>query len=255
MLKVLQVAQAEVGYHEQGDNLTKYAAALDSIGYFNGPKNGFAWCAVFVCAMMVEAYGVDAARSIMYQPRVENCAAGCEWAAKYYKANNAFGMTPKVGAQIFFGPNCSEHTGLVYAYNDSMVYTIEGNSGDQVARRSYARGNAWISGFGYPDYASLPNGGEAETEPGDVIIEDDDHPAPASTCTVTLPVLRNGDESEAARMAQTMLAAKGFKCGWYGADGEFGNATQKAVMAFQRDRGLDADGIVGLLTWTKLILN
>lgn len=31
MLKVLQTAQAEVGYHEQGDNFTKFAEELDAI--------------------------------------------------------------------------------------------------------------------------------------------------------------------------------------------------------------------------------
>ena len=36
-------------------------------------------------------------------------------------------------------------------------------------------------------------------------------------------------------------------------DGIFGTETQNAVIAFQRKYGLDADGIVGPLTWNKLI--
>lgn len=36
-------------------------------------------------------------------------------------------------------------------------------------------------------------------------------------------------------------------------DGIFGSETQNAVIAFQRKYGLDADGIVGELTWNKLI--
>lgn len=36
-------------------------------------------------------------------------------------------------------------------------------------------------------------------------------------------------------------------------DGIYGSATQSAVTAFQRDYGLTADGIVGELTWNKLI--
>ena len=36
-------------------------------------------------------------------------------------------------------------------------------------------------------------------------------------------------------------------------DGIFGNDTKKAVMAFQTSRRIDSDGIVGKITWTKLI--
>lgn len=35
-------------------------------------------------------------------------------------------------------------------------------------------------------------------------------------------------------------------------DGEFGSKTQAAVMQFQRNNRLTADGIVGSLTWAKL---
>lgn len=36
-------------------------------------------------------------------------------------------------------------------------------------------------------------------------------------------------------------------------DGRFGTATENAIKAFQRATGLNADGIVGGLTWDKLI--
>lgn len=36
-------------------------------------------------------------------------------------------------------------------------------------------------------------------------------------------------------------------------DGHFGAATEQAVIAFQRATGLTADGIIGTLTWDKLI--
>lgn len=37
-----------------------------------------------------------------------------------------------------------------------------------------------------------------------------------------------------------------------GLDGIFGTATQNAVIAYQRSRGLVADGIVGCNTWRSL---
>ena len=36
-------------------------------------------------------------------------------------------------------------------------------------------------------------------------------------------------------------------------DGRFGNETERAIAAFQRATGLEDDGIVGTLTWDKLI--
>ncbi len=36
-------------------------------------------------------------------------------------------------------------------------------------------------------------------------------------------------------------------------DGKFGNDTKKAVIAYQKRKGLNADGIVGLATWKKIL--
>jgi peptidoglycan hydrolase-like protein with peptidoglycan-binding domain len=52
---------------------------------------------------------------------------------------------------------------------------------------------------------------------------------------------------------QTLLISRGCNCGKYGADGDFGTATEAAVLAFQRRNGLEADGIVGNDTWQKLL--
>lgn len=42
--------------------------------------------------------------------------------------------------------------GIVESVVDGTVYTIEGNSGDKVARRSYPIGYAKIVGYGVPAY-------------------------------------------------------------------------------------------------------
>lgn len=54
-----------------------------------------------------------------------------------------------------------------------------------------------------------------------------------------------GDTGEAVKTMQTMLIACGYSCGSYGADGDFGSATEKALRAFQKDAGLAVDGIYG----------
>lgn len=58
-------------------------------------------------------------------------------------------------------------------------------------------------------------------------------------------ILRNGDEGEDVREMQTNLIRLGYDCGKYGADGDFGDATEIAVRAFQRDHDLTVDGEFG----------
>ncbi len=75
-----------------------------------------------------------------------------------------------------------------------------------------------------------------------------------TTLTVTgLPLLRYGDKGECVRAAQLLLIGRGHSCGRYGADGEIGQDTYNAVVAFQRATGLQQDGIIGALTWARLI--
>lgn len=57
--------------------------------------------------------------------------------------------------------------------------------------------------------------------------------------------LRNGDRGDAVKTMQTMLIAIGYSCGSSGADGAFGKNTETALIQFQKDHDLDADGIYG----------
>lgn len=78
--------------------------------------------------------------------------------------------------------------------------------------------------------------------------------ATASALTVTgLPLLRYGDKGEFVRSAQLLLIGRGYSCGRCGADGEIGQDTYNAVIAYQRVCGLQQDGIIGAQTWARLI--
>jgi len=59
--------------------------------------------------------------------------------------------------------------------------------------------------------------------------------------------LRVGMRGMDVENLQSMLADLGYFPG--GADGSFGNLTKNAVVQFQSDKGLIADGVVGELTW------
>lgn len=75
-----------------------------------------------------------------------------------------------------------------------------------------------------------------------------------SALTVSgLPLLRFGDKGECVRSAQLLLIGRGYSCGRCGADGEIGQNTYNAIIAFQRACGLQQDGIIGAQTWARLI--
>lgn len=66
------------------------------------------------------------------------------------------------------------------------------------------------------------------------------------------PTLRKGSSGEYVTLLQTKLIQLGYDLSPYGADGKFGNTTLKAVKQFQKDRGLESDGVVGTRTWEAM---
>ena len=73
----------------------------------------------------------------------------------------------------------------------------------------------------------------------------------AERLLATGEVLRKGERGDAVELAQSLLHAAGFDPG--PVDGIFGSLTHDAVVAFQRDRALGVDGIVGAKTWGALL--
>ncbi len=61
------------------------------------------------------------------------------------------------------------------------------------------------------------------------------------------PTLRQGNRGSYVRYLQQKLTSKLYPLG--NVDGIFGNGTRQAVVAFQQENGLSADGIVGPRTW------
>ena len=168
--KLIAVAAAEIGYKEKASNsqlddptanagsanYTKYARDFDQKypNWYNGKKNGYAWCDMFVDWCFLTAFGYENALRLTCQPE-KSAGAGCTYSLRYYKSKGQFHTSgPKPGDQIFFGTSIdnSSHTGIVEKVDGSKVYTIEGNTSDMVARRSYALNNSRILGYGRPAY-------------------------------------------------------------------------------------------------------
>lgn len=101
---VVDLANAEVGYHEKasnaqlddptansgGANWTKYARDLDSLpNFYNGQKNGYAWCDIFVDWCFVHIFGEELGRKMLYQPE-KSAGAGCLYSAGYTSRTTLF---------------------------------------------------------------------------------------------------------------------------------------------------------------------
>ncbi len=138
--KLLEIALAEEGYRElTNNNDTKF-------GEWNY-CNYEAWCATFVswCANNAGISKHIIPRSISVNVFQNN-----------FKKMNRFFLkadyTPVPGDLIIFGEDGASHIGIVVRADDENVYTIEGNTSNMVAQRTYALDYHEISGYCHPNY-------------------------------------------------------------------------------------------------------
>ena len=73
------------------------------------------------------------------------------------------------------------------------------------------------------------------------------------TVDVKLRKLAKGSGGADVKVLQTLLIVGGYSCGSAGADGDFGSGTDAAVRKYQKANGLTVDGVVGAVTWGKLL--
>lgn len=247
--KLIAWANAQIGTMEGPNNWNKYADSADLTKLYGWNVQNQPWCDVFVDAGFIACFGYDIGSAMTYQ--YAGCSgAACAQSANYYKSRGAWYQTPELGDQVFFlvggGIN---HTGIVTSVGNGSIVTVEGNSSDMVARRSYAIGSQQIAGFGRPNWSLAANANTITIEQPQKAEE---KPEP-ETCSVTLPYLEQGAKGDAVVAAQLLLAGRGYRCGVWGADGDFGSATKDAVIRFQKSRKLEADGVIGPETWGVLL--
>lgn len=152
--EILSLAKGEVGTREtrvngHWVNDSKYNRWFGKIpGY---PRDGYdyPYCAAFV-AWLADKAGVRG----LY-PHTASCEVGVSW----FKQRGQFSEYPAIGAQVFFGKNGGSHTGIVYKYDETYIYTYEGNTngngsaeGDGVYDKKRLRRDSYVYGYGYPAF-------------------------------------------------------------------------------------------------------
>jgi hypothetical protein len=146
--RVIRIAKHQVGFREGKNNHTKFAAELIKRKVAQSWWQNQPWCETFVAWAFVEAGYRKLA------PMTPGCATAIAW----FRARKRVNKYPAIGAQVFFGRGGGEHVGLVYKYDPTHIWTIEGNTNDNgssegvgVFLKKRARKSAF--GYGYPKYA------------------------------------------------------------------------------------------------------
>ena len=150
--QLIKILEREIGYRESGENNTKYNRWLGPISGYPHSGYGYPWCASFASWAYAQA-GLRAGTDF---PRTASCLTGVSW----YKGRKRWGSTPRVGAQVFYGPGGGTHTEIVVAFDAVYITTIGGNTGgslggtyyngDGVYRKRVRRDESRVYGYGYP---------------------------------------------------------------------------------------------------------
>lgn len=246
--------QSQVGYHEEAGNWNKYANMPAVQRLYGGSIQNAPWCDLFTDAAFLSVFGLERGAAMTYQT-VGNGSAACRTSADYFKEHGAFYYEPEICDVIFFFVDGAiNHQGIVVRIDGGYVYTIEGNSSDAVSERCYSiNDRSRIAGYGRPDWALVADEGDAdapitEVPETDVYINKDS----VRCYELRLPYLALGSRGDAVRSVQILLLSHNITCGTWGADGDFGADTEKAVKEYQRKNRLNEDGIVGPDTGAKL---
>lgn len=206
-------------------------------------KHTDSWCAAFVSFIAKECGLLDIIPAECSCPRqIELWKKLGRWIE-----NDAY--VPKVGMIIYYdwqdsgiGDNkgVSDHVGIVVNVSGNNIKVVEGNYKDAVTYRTLVVNGKNIRGYGDPNYTSKA------TKKETVVAKE-------SVCEVEVKVLKKGSKGSSVKALQILLIGYGYSCGKSGVDGDFQGDTLAAVKKYQKSKKLDPDGVVGRLTWAKLL--
>lgn len=226
--RLLGVASAEIGVSEDplGSNNVKYNTA-----YYGREVSGdkYPWCMAFVWWCFREA---GLSEFFYGGGKTASCTTLMKWA----KQEGLFVTGDYLPGDVFFYdqdgvPSDSEHTGIYTGERSGERYkAIEGNYANRVC--SVMRKPDCIVGAFRAKWSEKQ---------------------PVIGVTVTLPELSKGSIGRPVTAMQVLLLGYGFRLPRYGADGDFGSETLSALQSFQKSKGLTADGVCGVQTWSMLL--
>lgn len=249
--KILDIARAEIGVAEDpiGSNKTKY-------GIMYG-RNGVEWCVIFVwCCFFLAGLS----RLFYDGKKTASSTTLMNWARSKGQFMTGGYQAGDVFCYQFDSDEKAEHVGIYTGEKDDKgrYLVIEGNHNNRV--ELVARTDSVLWGAFRPAWEDDKKTEDVGT---DCHVADAAASAPrndggdgvasSNTEGLDLPEIRYGDMSATVKAMQILLVGYGYKLPRYGADGDYGSETRTALKAFQKAKGLTADGICGTNTWKALL--
>ena len=234
-----------------------------AVAIANNPAHGYdqknRWGPDYDCASLVisawESVGVTVREAgASYTGNMLPAFLACGFRDVTAQVNVATGVGLRPGDVLL----CAAHTAmfvrsgtLVAARINELGQTTGGQTGDQnskeICQQNY---------YNYPWTKVLRYEGSEGTTPTTPVatpqtpVKEEEK---ETLFQISLPVVKFGMKGDTVRAAQILLIGRGYRCGIWGADGDFGDATKSAVTGFQKNRRLAVDGVVGPETWKALL--
>lgn len=228
IVKVLETARAWIGAKEGTKKYDEIISVFESNGKYKYDGQG---CCEFVCAVFIKALGITKAKKLI---PVINYA---EAQAKMWK--DGLSRIPQVGSLIYFSTGMTgkiDHVELVAGVTSGTIKTIDGNYGHTVVAREWSKNSKMIIGYGTPAFTEDKEFWEMEWK--NAVID-----------TVQIKRYNTG---ALVLWLQQYLQAHGYYLDGY-TDGVFGAYTETCVKKWQKDNGLQADGIIGKYCFTYMV--
>lgn len=147
MIHTVDVAESQVGVAER----TGHNDGIPAERYMRG--DALAWCAGFLLWCNDCSDDAKWAPDTASYYRLRSVTSWIEWAKEKLRFHHRGLIVPQRGDVVFFGDTDSDvnvhgsHVGIVTRVDGGVIHTVEGNSGNKVARRSYPNGHKTIVGY------------------------------------------------------------------------------------------------------------
>lgn len=278
--KIIELARADIGLKEpSGDDkfINWYNKTYRTSFSLNVP-----WCAMAATYWLRNA-GVPEAKMPGY--------ASCTDAINKAKSRGVWRQrgtyTPQVGDVVIFESPETRHTGIVESVSGSVLYTIEGNTGNAVKSKSYSLTSSYILGYidwdgteketknTYTLIKTIQSGLNSKYNLGLVVdgsfgplsetamikaVQTEINKSYGNKLTIdgswgpvsksVCPGITYGMKGNFVWLLQACLNVNGI---YLDLDGSFGPATLSGIKQYQKNLGLIVDGSAGPATWTALL--